>query len=510
MQTSDALYRLIKSLNKNEKGYFRKMAAALSGAKDSNYMLLFDALDEQDAFNEAAIIERFKGEKFVKQLSVTKNYLFDLILRALRMYNSSNGLSLLNDHVENAQLLYKRLLTDEALDELKAARVLARNQDRQHRLLEIERLERRIQYDVATTGWDEKIKETISSNRKLLERLAVELDITEVHYNFMHFVRHTRMVRTAEQEKLLDDWIKHPALKTDCEQLGFEARIRLNMAFKIYYQLKNEDLKSLEYMRRIEEEYHRHPAVIEDDPKRYLLALNNYLSVCIKLNMPEEIEGCLARVNTELVNKNSAARVMWYDFSSSARIYLFSVRNQTEKALEFAAEVEAGLKEFEPYMSNVRVDVMKYNLMLIYHRADMPGRALDWLNEILNSKGIELRRDMYSSLRIYNLILHYDLKNILLLESAVRSAKNFLQTREMYYELERTVIKYFLKLITSADEPARKKVLLALRAEVEDLTANNTHEKNLLQNIELLSWIDSTVEGIPMKDYMKRKSEVRA
>ena len=153
---------------------------------------------------------------------------------------------------------------------------------------------------------------------------------------------------------------------------------------------------------------------------------------------------------------------------------------------------------------------MKYNLMLIYHRANMPARALDRLNEILNSKGIELRKDMYASLRIYNLILHYDLKNILLLESAVRSAKNFLQTREMYYELERTVIKYFLKLISCADEPARKKVLLALRTEVEDLTANNALEKNLLQNIELLNWIDSTVEGVPMKDYMKRKSELKA
>ena len=148
--------------------------------------------------------------------------------------------------------------------------------------------------------------------------------------------------------------------------------------------------------------------------------------------------------------------------------------------------------------------------MLIYHRANMPARALDRLNEILNSKGIELRKDMYASLRIYNLILHYDLKNILLLESAVRSAKNFLQTREMYYEMERTVIKYFLKLISCADEPARKKVLLALRTEVEDLTANNALEKNLLQNIELLNWIDSTVEGVPMKDYMKRKSELKA
>ncbi len=510
MQTSDALYRLVKSLSKNEKGYFRKMAAALSGAKDSNYMLLFDALDEQEAFNEAVIIEKFKGEKFVKQLSVTKNYLFDLILRALRMYNSSNGLSLLNDHIENAQLLYKRLLTDEALDELKAARIVALSQDRQHRLFEIEGLERRIQYDVALTGWDEKIKETISSNRKVLERLAVELDITDVHYNFMHFVRHTRMVRTPEQEKLLEDWIKNPALKTDYEQLGFEARIRLNMVFKIYHQLKNEDLKSLEYMRRIEEEYRRNPAIIEDDPKRYLLALNNYLTICIKLNMPEEIEGCLARVNVELVKKNTAARVMWYDFSSSAMIYLFAVRNQNEKALEFAVEVEQGLKEFEPHMSNIRADVMKYNLMLIYHRANMPGRALDWLNEILNSKGIELRKDIYASLRIYNLILHYDLKNILLLESAVRSAKNFLQTREMYYDLERAVIKHFLKLITCADEPARRKVLAALRAEVEELTANNALEKNLLQNIELLNWIDSAIEGIPMRDYLQHKERAKA
>jgi D-tyrosyl-tRNA(Tyr) deacylase len=89
MKASDSLFRLIKSLSKNEKGYFKKMAEALAGSGGSNYLLLFDAIDKQNEFDEAAIIKKYSKENFVKNLSVTKRNLTDLILKALRLYQSS-------------------------------------------------------------------------------------------------------------------------------------------------------------------------------------------------------------------------------------------------------------------------------------------------------------------------------------------------------------------------------------------------------------------------------------
>ncbi len=508
MQTSDALFRLIKSLTKNEKGYFRKIAAALAGSKDSNYMLLFDALEEQEVFDEEAILTKFKGEKFVKQLSVTKNYLFDLLLKTLRMYNSGNGSTALNDHLENAGILHSRLLNDEALTELQRASELAVNKNDKLKQLELDNQLRKLQFDIATSDWETKIKSTIQHDRQLLLQMQLELEITGIYYEFMHFVRHNRHLRTPEQEAFTESLLTHQALEADWRQFSFDGQVKYHMIYKMYYQLKNNYPQSLEYMRQIMDLYRSNPAVIESDPKRYLLALNNYLGVCYKLDLVNEVEDCLNGFDEKYIASSPGSKMFWFDISSGGWLYVYLWRGHTEKLRQLARDVEKQLPLYEKSMNAARLSVMKYNLMLIYHRVNEPGLALDKVNELLQQKGVELRKDLYASLRIYNLLLHYDLNNMLLLESAVRAAKNFLQTRDMYFELEKLVLKHFLKLINSADQQARSKVLQTMRAEVLELTENDPREKNLLQNVELLNWIDATSAGLSMHDHLELKSAI--
>ena len=63
----DDLFQLIKSLDKNEKGYFKKLTARY-GAKSSgnDYLKLFDLLDKTAEYDETKIKKRFSkaGKKF--------------------------------------------------------------------------------------------------------------------------------------------------------------------------------------------------------------------------------------------------------------------------------------------------------------------------------------------------------------------------------------------------------------------------------------------------------------
>lgn len=79
MRQSDDLFRLVKSMSKSEKRYF-KLFASMQG-KNKKYLLLFDAIDRQGVYNESALKEELKQEKFVRQLAVTKGYLYNLILK---------------------------------------------------------------------------------------------------------------------------------------------------------------------------------------------------------------------------------------------------------------------------------------------------------------------------------------------------------------------------------------------------------------------------------------------
>ena len=88
MTPSEDLFRLIKSLTPNEKGYFKKFSKIHVREGKNNYMMLFEAIDKQIEYDEKAIINKFSKEQFVKQFPVAKNYLYNLILKALDVYHS--------------------------------------------------------------------------------------------------------------------------------------------------------------------------------------------------------------------------------------------------------------------------------------------------------------------------------------------------------------------------------------------------------------------------------------
>ena len=57
---TDDLFLLIKSLDKNEKGYFKKFAARYGSKQGGNdYLKLFDLIDGQDSYNEEVVKKHF-------------------------------------------------------------------------------------------------------------------------------------------------------------------------------------------------------------------------------------------------------------------------------------------------------------------------------------------------------------------------------------------------------------------------------------------------------------------
>jgi hypothetical protein len=77
------LFSLIKSLNKNEKGYVKKFSFSRKNT-GAHFIRLFDAIDEQKEYRE----DLLKKQKYIRQLPRLKIYLYEHILAALDSYYS--------------------------------------------------------------------------------------------------------------------------------------------------------------------------------------------------------------------------------------------------------------------------------------------------------------------------------------------------------------------------------------------------------------------------------------
>ncbi|BDS14904.1 tetratricopeptide repeat protein [Aureispira anguillae] len=109
--TTLKLFKLIKTLKKEEKRYF-KLFTKNNRYKQGKYLEIFEVLNKQDNLD----LDRYKKQlQHIKQLSSLQSYLYEQILQSLQtQYTSSNIERQIMDGLIRIELLFERHLMEEA------------------------------------------------------------------------------------------------------------------------------------------------------------------------------------------------------------------------------------------------------------------------------------------------------------------------------------------------------------------------------------------------------------
>jgi len=128
-ENSEALFRLIKSLKKSEKRYFKIFASREGNGEDKKFIRLFDLIDKQDEFDEAKILSKDLSIR-PEQFSNLKAHLYKRILQSIRLYNSNTVKDIeIHELIDYAQILFNRSLYDQCVKVLQRAKKLATKND---------------------------------------------------------------------------------------------------------------------------------------------------------------------------------------------------------------------------------------------------------------------------------------------------------------------------------------------------------------------------------------------
>lgn len=96
------LFDLIHSLTRNEKGYFVKN----NSLKNKLFLSLYSGIENQKEYNELTIRKKFKGTYIEKNFSFAKNYLYNAILKNLIQFNFKKKDKYY--YFNSVELLYKK------------------------------------------------------------------------------------------------------------------------------------------------------------------------------------------------------------------------------------------------------------------------------------------------------------------------------------------------------------------------------------------------------------------
>lgn len=134
----DDLFQLIKSLTRNEKGYFVKFAASVPGRDGNRYMELFRVIDTMKTYDENLLQKRLAILRFPKQVHRIRHYLYNSIMNSLEQYHKETTAShKIHILLRQAYILTERKLYDQSNTLLDKAGKLAEHFSRQNSKYEI-------------------------------------------------------------------------------------------------------------------------------------------------------------------------------------------------------------------------------------------------------------------------------------------------------------------------------------------------------------------------------------
>lgn len=221
-ENEDKLYRLIHSLDKSEKGFVKKFAA-LHVKEDANGVRLFDIYNKVIPYEEGKLDKLLVKEKFYGHLPKVKNYLYELILKALRNYYiEKDEYYRLNTILQNANILKSKRLHKEALSVIKKVKKECLEQERWLLLSEANGIERQLQpsfyvdpeeYFQGFAQWraDDDVHKDMHYGGRFF---------TEIYYRVFYFIHLMEKYTKGELAKNIQDitytkdYIKYSPLKS--------------------------------------------------------------------------------------------------------------------------------------------------------------------------------------------------------------------------------------------------------------------------------------------------------
>jgi hypothetical protein len=484
MKEKDELFILIQSMDKNEKGYFKKFAG-ISGQKDNSiYTRLFDAIGSMKTYDPLVIKAIFKGEKVLKHLTVTKFYLKNLILKSLRNYYNDTDPEIEQENaMAEIKVLMNKQLNESALrmiSKLKKANLLRGDDLKllQLSLMEYRVLMRKASYREITSTAQNRLAEE-KGYLKNYEILSAYRNLQGTIMGIMGTKGHE-----ANDPEMINQLLKNPLLQNEDKALSFKARAMRYEALSRLYKLLHDDAKSLQVAIDTVELYRAHPVKKKLSAFNYLTALKNLFSRydanyrytdCI--NCLKEMEEVLSDPGAKM---NEAHRQMMTFSVCESKLALFPNMGEFAKGIE--AEKDFRLLTKDKPMTKQQAVTTGFFSAFCYLGAGQPAEALERVNEVLNGPYAGARDDIMLVIHSINILVHYELGNYLLIKRLLKVMHHFMMANHFPDEGWKEFQKKINEIVRARTSGNAREVKDCFRA------LQKVYKSYNFLDVELMTW----------------------
>ena len=365
----DHLWLLIRFMDKAEARHFRMVSRLQQGGKQYEY--LYDEISRikhGKGYNEAEVREKLDKEGKIPagNFAVTKNYLFDALLKSLLAVNEKASVDRqIWKLYQEAQLLFERGIWDKSLSRLHKAKGLAAKYQRFTFLIDILALESKhaLLPQTPAESFSSLIARLDREMKEAIESLAQENEYTRIRNQAFAFFR-TGNVSLGEKDiELLKELKQTAALQTPGRFLSFHSEALYHQIWFLIHRLEGVNKQAVRHSARMMVEvWESHPLFQEEYPRLYKVALFTYLSACHRKGDYTEFEEMLEKTDS-IESRTIIERTSdFHDYYHYQLLFLLNT-GRYEAAHQLARSLEKKLAEY----TRLRYPLRKNKLITLYH-----------------------------------------------------------------------------------------------------------------------------------------------
>lgn len=478
----DHLFSLIHSLSSREKSYFKRYSKIHGDNPDRNYLHIYNYLEKQKVYDESKLKSHFKGKQFINYLSSEKNYLFEQVLNSLMNFHLSTTVrGKLARSVLHVDILMQRGFDNKALKILKHAKKLAYRYEEFTTIQLLIRFEEEIIFRHGVINFVEQLNELEKEREdciakvnninklRLLKAQARELQFIEKYYvqdpgKYPH-IFNNRMLDREEQA------------------LSLVAKDYWYYIQEIRHYLLREFDKSFEWLEKYLQFYETYEYIFE--PNKKLPLLSNYLYLASKIREIEKFDQALQKLEALKPVKGIDANYIDY-IKFSRLLELCYKTGNTEKTASMLPEVEQFYREKGKFLGPTEMDYILILLIRGYITLDRFSQAQFWLNRWYETDDVEVSLNL---IKLFSMIVYYELGYFSLLESECESAYKTLRKRQRLGKLENEFIRFFKKLARAPEDPGNQERFALFHQQLIKI-GNDPKENMLFEYFDFNSWAD--------------------
>ena len=505
-RSTDALFQLVKSLEKSEKRNFKLYVKRNSSSDELKIVKLFDALDKLNEYDEEQLLKKDKSIR-KQQLSNMKAHLYKQILSSLRLIKDENNIDIqLHEQMDYARILFNKGLYLQSLKVLDKMKDMARINNQLTYLQQALFFEKKIEGLFITRSMQQKAvdlsKESDDTNSQLslvnrLSNLALQL------YGWYITHGHARSTKEVEElKKFLEDNLPEETKNAQ----GFYERLYLYQAYCWYAFIRQDFLQYYRYTQKWVDLFAQYPNMYDIETAHYIKAMHNLMGAHFDLRNAKKLREATEEFerfsHRKVVKENEINHILVFVYLTTSKINSHFLEGTFSEALKYVPYIEEKLKEYELFLDRHRVLVFYYKIACLYFGAGKNEKAIQYLNKIINWK-VDLRTDLQCYARLLHLIAHYELGNFDLLEYLTKSVYRFMAKMESLSAVEEEMFQ-FLRRSFQVNAHALKPEFEILLEKLKRYE-NNPLETRAFSYLDVISWLESKINNVPVQEVIRQK-----